>query len=67
MKTLHTNATLAKHIAVEVLGAVHAAVEGGEVLTNAEGGMKFSLVTGLEHVGEQEKKELSYLLPAYFK
>lgn len=66
MKTLHTNASLSKHIAASILGAVHQAVIAGDVLTQAAGGMKWSLMTGHEHVSEEEKYMLKYILPEYF-
>lgn len=67
MKTLHTNAALAKHIAASILGAVHEAVASGTVLTTAEGGMKYSLVTDQAHVSAEEKFKLRYILPEYFQ
>ncbi|KAK4704744.1 5'-methylthioadenosine phosphorylase, partial [Phenoliferia sp. Uapishka_3] len=66
MKTLHTNAALAKHITASILGAVHEAVAGGKAFTSAAGGMKFSLVTGQEHTSDEEKYKLRFILPEYF-
>lgn len=67
MKTLHTNAALSKHIASSILGAVHQAVLAGDVLTNAKGGMKYSLMTKQEFVSQEEKDRLKYILPEYFE
>ncbi|KAM0750309.1 5'-methylthioadenosine phosphorylase [Meredithblackwellia eburnea MCA 4105] len=67
LKTLHTNAAVSKHITASILGAVHEAVSGGKVLTAAEGGMRFSLVTNLDHVSEEEKHKFKFILPQYFK
>lgn len=64
MKTLHTNAALAKHITASILGVVHDAVADGQVLTTAVGSMKYSLVTGQDHISEEEKYKLKYILPA---
>ena len=66
MKTLHTNAALSKHVTASILGAVHEAVASGNVLTFAAGAMKYSLVTGQEHVSEEEKYKLRFILPQYF-
>lgn len=66
MKTLHTNAALSKHIVSSILGAVHEAVAGDKVLTNAQGGMKWSLMTNQDFLSQEEKYKLSYILPAYF-
>lgn len=67
MKTLHTNAALAKHITASILGAVDAAVRSGTVLTSAKGAMKYSLVTSHEHVSDEEKYKLRFILPEYFQ
>lgn len=65
MKTLSTNAALSKHITASILGAVHDAVASKTVLTQAEGGMKYSIM--LHDVApEEEKWKLKYLLPEYF-
>jgi hypothetical protein len=45
---------------------VHEAVSSGTVLTAAAGGMKFSLMTGQEHVTPEEKYKLRFILPEYF-
>lgn len=66
MKTLHTNAALSKHITASILEAVHHAVAKGEVGKDAEGGMKWSLMTGQDHITKEEKYKLKYLLPQYF-
>lgn len=66
MKTLHTNATLSKHITASILGAVHHAVQKGEVGSSAKGSMKFSLVTNHKHVPGDECDRLRYILPDHF-
>lgn len=66
MKTLHTNASLSKHITSSILAAVHNAVASGTVLSKAKGGMKWSLMTNQSVVSEEEKYKLKYILPEYF-
>ena len=66
MKTLSTNASLAKHITASILSVVHDAVASGTVLTQAEGAMKYSLMTNHSHVSPEELYKLRYILPAYF-
>lgn len=66
MKTLTTNAALAKHITASILSVVHEAVASGTVLTQAEGAMKYSLMTKHSYVSPEELYKLRYLLPAYF-
>ena len=65
MKTLSTNAALSKYITASILGAVHDAVAKDQV-ASAVGGMKYSLMTSLEHVSAEEQKKLAYILPEYF-
>lgn len=67
MKTLHTNASLSKHVTSSILGAVHEAVASGTVLTQAAGGMQFSLVTRRDNVGKDEQWKLKYILPQYYE
>ncbi|BGP54636.1 S-methyl-5-thioadenosine phosphorylase [Rhodotorula sphaerocarpa] len=66
MKTLHTNASLSKHIAATILGRVHEAVASGKVGNQAAGAMKYSLMTPHSEVPAAELHRLTYLLPNYF-
>ncbi|KAM0790507.1 hypothetical protein ACM66B_003380 [Microbotryomycetes sp. NB124-2] len=66
MKTLSTNAALSKHVTASILGAVHDAVSSGSVLTQADGSMKYSLMTNHAHVSPEELYRLRYILPQYF-
>ncbi|BGP38874.1 S-methyl-5-thioadenosine phosphorylase [Rhodotorula kratochvilovae] len=67
MKTLKTNAALSKHITAAILGAVHDAVATKQVATQAEGAMKYSLMTPHSEVSPEELWRLKYILPAYFQ
>ncbi|GAA5893725.1 hypothetical protein JCM8208_001228 [Rhodotorula glutinis] len=67
LKTLKTNASLSKHITASILAAVHEAVESKQVATQAEGAMKFSLMTPHSEVPAEELWRLKYILPAYFE
>lgn len=66
MKTLSTNAALSKHITASILGAVHEAVVGGQVLTQAQGSMKYSLMTSHNLITPEELYKLRYIHPEYF-
>ena len=44
-----------------ILGAVHQAVASGNVLTTAEGGMKFSLMTHHDNVTKKELEMYRYV------
>ena len=67
MRTLHTNAALAKHVTASILEHVHDAVEGDKTLTTAKGAMKFSLVTRRDLVSAEEKEKYKFILPEYFE
>lgn len=66
MKTLSTNAALAKHVTASILGAVHEAV-ATQTVPSAAGSMKYSLMTNQAHVSPEEKYKLRYILPEYFQ
>jgi len=64
-KTLQDNAATSRRVAAAILEHVHDIVEKQSVLTNATGGMKFSIITSPEHQSEEDRKKLSFILP-YF-
>lgn len=66
-KTLSENADLSRRVAGAILEHVNAAILKKDVLTSAEGGMKFSIMTRKELQSEEDKKTLGYILPAYFE
>lgn len=66
LKTLHDNATTSRKVAGAILEHVHDTVEKQQVLTNAVGGMKFSIVTQKEAQSAEDRKKLAYILPEYF-
>lgn len=66
IKTLHENATSSQRVAETIVSHVHQMVEGKAVLTNAVGGMKYSIVTQPEAQTAEDRKILSYILPEYF-
>ncbi|KIJ31670.1 hypothetical protein M422DRAFT_53259 [Sphaerobolus stellatus SS14] len=65
-KILKTNADTSRHVAAHILEELHAVVEAGEVLSEVEGSMKFSIMRDPLQVPEQGRKRLSYILPQYF-
>jgi 5'-methylthioadenosine phosphorylase len=66
LKTLHDNAASSQGVAISIVGHVHDMVETKTVLTNAEGGMKYSIATAPQSQSAEDRKTLSYILPQYF-
>lgn len=66
LKTLHDNAEAACRVAGHILGPVHAMVEKKDILTNAVGSMKYSIVTQPKFQTVEDRKKLAYILPEYF-
>ncbi|KAF8313173.1 Methylthioadenosine phosphorylase [Clavulina sp. PMI_390] len=67
IKTLTTNAASSRNVASAILGHVHEIVKKGDVLTNAVGGMQWSIVTSKDHQKEEDRRKLAYILPKYFE
>ncbi|CAE6471253.1 unnamed protein product [Rhizoctonia solani] len=63
-KTLTSNADRSRKITATILEELHEIVERGDVLTSAEGGMQYSLVT--RTWPEEDRKKLAFVLPKYF-
>ncbi|CAE6460660.1 unnamed protein product [Rhizoctonia solani] len=63
-KTLSNNADRSRKITATILEELHEIVERGEVLTSAEGGMQYSLVS--RNWPEEDRKKLAFVLPKYF-
>lgn len=51
-------------VTATILEELHELVERGEILTSAEGGMQYSLVT--RHWSEEDREKLAFVLPKYF-
>jgi len=66
IKTLHTNAETSRKVAGILIEQVSNAVIAGNVLTQATGSMKYSVVTQPAAQSAEDKKKLSYILP-YFE
>lgn len=66
-KTLKDNAELSRRVAGSILEHVNEAILKKDVLTSAEGGMKFSIMTRKDLQTEKDKETLGYILPAYFE
>lgn len=66
LKTLHENAETSRRVAGAILEHVHNIVEKKEVLTDAVGAMKYSIITQPDHQSAEDRKKLAYILPAYF-
>ncbi|KAG8732816.1 S-methyl-5-thioadenosine phosphorylase [Ceratobasidium sp. 414] len=63
-KTLQENADRSRKVTATILEELHELVERGEVLTHAEDGMQYSMVT--RDWPEEDRKKLAYVLPKYF-
>ncbi|KAB5590151.1 5'-methylthioadenosine phosphorylase [Ceratobasidium theobromae] len=63
-KTLQSNADRSRKVTATILEELHELVERGEILTSAEGGMQYSLVT--RHWSEEDREKLAFVLPKYF-
>ncbi|KAG9090659.1 S-methyl-5-thioadenosine phosphorylase [Ceratobasidium sp. UAMH 11750] len=64
-KTLQDNADRSRKVTATILEELHELVERGEVLTHADGGMQYSMVTRDWHEADREK--LAFVLPKYFR
>ena len=65
IRTLHDNAETSRRVAGAILEHVHELVEKNQVLTNAQGGMQYSVITQRAGQSDEDRKKLSYILP-YF-
>ncbi|KAF8509632.1 Methylthioadenosine phosphorylase [Gautieria morchelliformis] len=65
-KTLKTNADTARHVTSEILEELHAVVETGDILSEEEGSMKYSIMRDPALVPEEGRRRLAYILPSYF-
>jgi 5'-methylthioadenosine phosphorylase len=65
-KTLKTNADTSRHVTGEILEELHSVVEKGDILSEEEGSMKYSIMRDPALVPEEGRKRLAYILPNYF-
>lgn len=65
-KTLKANADMSRHVTSEILEDLHSVVETGELLSEEEGSMKYSIMRDPALVPEEGRKRLAYILPNYF-
>ncbi|THH31512.1 hypothetical protein EUX98_g2700 [Antrodiella citrinella] len=65
-KTLQTNADLSRKVAFTVLDELHAAAAEGDILTEEVGSMQFAIMPRSVQQKDEDRKKLSYILPAYF-
>ncbi|KAI0028486.1 nucleoside phosphorylase domain-containing protein [Vararia minispora EC-137] len=65
-KTLQANADASRLIAEKVLDAMHEAVTQGDVLSEVQGSMKFSIMPRAVKQDEADLAKLHYILPEYF-
>ncbi|KAI0337349.1 Methylthioadenosine phosphorylase [Trametopsis cervina] len=65
-KVLQANASLSRTVAATVLDDLHDAAAQGDILTEAVGSMKFSIMPRSEKSKDEDRKKLSFVLPEYF-
>jgi len=65
-QTLKANADAARLVAAKVLEALHRAVEHGDILSEEQGSMKFSIMPRVDGQKEEDLVKLRYILPEYF-
>jgi len=65
-KTLKMNADTSRHVTAHILEELHTVVEAGDILSEEEGSMKYSLMRDPVLVPEKGRKRLAYILPQYF-
>ncbi|KAG8947268.1 S-methyl-5-thioadenosine phosphorylase [Tulasnella sp. 424] len=65
IKTLKTNADTSRKVAAALIEDVSNALLKGDVITDGEGSMQYSVITQGQAQTEEDKKKLSYILP-YF-
>ncbi|QRV87105.1 5'-methylthioadenosine phosphorylase [Ceratobasidium sp. AG-Ba] len=63
-RTLTENADRSRKVTATILEELHELVESGSVLTNAEGGMKYSMIT--RDWPQADREKLAFVLPTYF-
>jgi 5'-methylthioadenosine phosphorylase len=63
---LQDNASLSRTVAATVLDELHEAAEQGDILTEASGSMKFSIMPRSEKSKAEDRDKLAYVLPEYF-
>ena len=66
-KTLQSNADISRHVAAKILEDLHDAANNGDILTEAVGSMKFSIMPRSEGQKEEDIRKLGYVLPEYFQ
>jgi len=66
LKTLRSNADTSRHVAVNILENLHDAASKGDILTEAVGSMKFSIMPRSEGHNEEDIRKLSHVLPEYY-
>jgi 5'-methylthioadenosine phosphorylase len=63
---LKTNADTSRHVTAHILEELHTVVETGDILSEEEGCMKYSLMRDPALVPEKARKRLAYILPQHF-
>lgn len=66
IKVLKNNADTSRHVTAHILDELHAVIQAGDILSEEEGCMKFSIMGDPAQVPEKGKKRLAYILPQYF-
>jgi 5'-methylthioadenosine phosphorylase len=64
--TLQANADASRHVAEKVLDAMHGAVDQGDIISEEQGSMKFSIMPRAVAQKEEDFAKLRYILSEYF-
>jgi 5'-methylthioadenosine phosphorylase len=65
-KTLQDNANTSRHVAATVLEDLHAAALDGDILSEAKGSMRLSIMPRSCEQDQEDIKKLAFILPDYF-
>ncbi|KIK77876.1 hypothetical protein PAXRUDRAFT_834819 [Paxillus rubicundulus Ve08.2h10] len=66
LQTLQANANHSRHVAASILEDLHLAAVQGDLLSEEEGSMSFSIMPKSANQKDEDVKKLAYILPQYF-
>ena len=66
IQTLQANANTSRCVAAAILGNLHLALQGEDLLTEEKGSMAFSIMPRSAEQKKEDVEKLAYILPEYF-